>query len=261
MKILMPVRTTGKRLPLFCINGEPLKMARILDKEQPIFGLCNAYDPNFKPPERIEQLAELYVREVRLTQPQGPYHICGFSVGGLIAYEMARQLVLKGQKVEYLALIDPIFPHQQGDRIRWLKDSFALKGRKLDALMYFTKRGLQAAMARLYTCYRMSKVWSFELLGKDLPIDFRRIRHAGEIRASHRGYRYKPFHGKGIIFQQEMPDENNDSYLNFWCSMLTEGANVSSMEGVTDHLGFLDEPHLTRLTQRINDDMERICTS
>ena len=58
-------------------------MARVLDDDQPVYGICNAYDPNFKPPTRIEQLAELYVRELRLVQPKGPYHICGFSVGGL----------------------------------------------------------------------------------------------------------------------------------------------------------------------------------
>jgi thioesterase domain-containing protein len=261
MQILMPIKTAGERPPLFCINGEPLKMAKILSENQPLYGLCNAYNPNFKPPARIEQLAEIYVREMRLVQPEGPYHLCGFSVGGLIAYEMARQLILKGQQVEYLALIDPVFSKQSWSRAKWVKDSFAVKGRKLEAAMYFAKRGMGAAVARTLVLLRVSKAWAYELMGKDLPIDLRRVRHAGAIRASHHSYVYKPFASSGIVFHPAMSEQDNKSYTRFWNSVLTEGAEVHTMTGITEHLEFLAEPHLTRVTQKIDADMDHLSRS
>ena len=260
MQILMPIKTAGERAPLFCINGEPMKMAKILDEGQPLYGLCNAYNPNFKPPERIEQLAEIYVREMRQVQPEGPYHICGFSVGGLIAYEMGRQLVGKGHQVRYLALIDPVFSIQKWSRTKWIRNAFTVKGRRLDAIAYFAKRGVQAGASRIHTFCRVSKAWAYELLGKELPIDLRRVRHAGAIRASHHSYIYKPFAGKGIIFHPEMSDDD-DSYVRFWNSVLTEGATVHAMKGVKLHLEFLAEPHLTRVTKMINEDMGKLSNS
>ncbi len=261
MQILMPIKTAGERPPLFCINGEPLKMAKILNDDQPLYGLCNAYNPNFKPPARIEQLAEIYVREMRQVQPEGPYHICGFSVGGLIAYEMARQLVRKGQQVQYLALIDPVFSNHKWSRVKWMMNSFTVKGRRFDAIGYFAKRGVQAGGSRIHTFFRVCKSWAYELLGKDLPIDLRRVRHAGAIRASHHSYIYKAFAGKGIIFHPEMPEADSDSYIRFWNSVLTEGATVHTMKGIKLHLEFLAEPHLTRVTETINEDMGKLSNS
>jgi len=57
-------------------------------------------------PDRLEDLAAQYVEEMRGFQPEGPYHLLGLSFGGVIAFEMARQLAAQGQEVGMLALID-----------------------------------------------------------------------------------------------------------------------------------------------------------
>lgn len=54
----------------------------------------------------LEELAALYVKAVRSRQPDGPYLIGGWSFGGIVAYEVARQLLLAGQRVELVALLD-----------------------------------------------------------------------------------------------------------------------------------------------------------
>jgi thioesterase domain-containing protein len=51
-------------------------------------------------------MAEDYIADIRSIQPEGPYHIGGFSAGGVVAYEMARQLRAEGQQVAVLALLD-----------------------------------------------------------------------------------------------------------------------------------------------------------
>jgi thioesterase domain-containing protein len=55
----------------------------------------------------MEEMAADAVRQIRGIQPEGPYYLAGASHGGTIAYEAARQLRARGQKVALLALIDP----------------------------------------------------------------------------------------------------------------------------------------------------------
>jgi thioesterase domain-containing protein len=53
-------------------------------------------------------MAARYIQEIRRVQPEGPYHLGGFSFGGPVAYEMARQLTQQGQAVGLVALLDPV---------------------------------------------------------------------------------------------------------------------------------------------------------
>jgi thioesterase domain-containing protein len=55
-------------------------------------------------------MAALYVETIRSVQPSGPYLLGGWSMGGVIAYEMARQLRQRGEEVELVALIDSYVP-------------------------------------------------------------------------------------------------------------------------------------------------------
>jgi thioesterase domain-containing protein len=55
----------------------------------------------------IQQFATKYLEIIRRTQSHGPYRLAGWSMGGLIAYEMAYQLLNVGESVEFVGLIDP----------------------------------------------------------------------------------------------------------------------------------------------------------
>lgn len=56
--------------------------------------------------DSIEEVAAHYLHALRASQPTGPYRLLGYSIGGTLAYEMARQLVADGQRVSFLALLD-----------------------------------------------------------------------------------------------------------------------------------------------------------
>jgi len=74
-----------------------------------------------------------YIREIRTVQPEGPYFIGGFSVGGIFAYEMAQQLLAQGQKVSVLAMLDanapgyPVYQVKGASRVRKLRRLFQKK--------------------------------------------------------------------------------------------------------------------------------------
>jgi amino acid adenylation domain-containing protein len=104
---------SGRERPLFLVHpvgGEVLcyvPLARRLDR--PVFGL----QAGLQAPEEelaLEEMADLYLRHVREVQPEGPYLLGGWSLGGAIAFEMARRLEASGEIVERVILIDSYAP-------------------------------------------------------------------------------------------------------------------------------------------------------
>jgi len=86
-------------------------LARHIDAEQPFFGLqSRGLDGEHEPFTRIEEMASAYLEAVRTIQPEGPYLLGGHSLGGTVAFEMARQLRDQGEEVAVLALIDAVAP-------------------------------------------------------------------------------------------------------------------------------------------------------
>ena len=84
-----------------------ITLARRLGKEQPVYGLqSKGLDPDRKPTARVEDMASEYLEELLAVQPDGPYFLGGWSMGGVIAFEMARQLTAQGKSVAPLVLID-----------------------------------------------------------------------------------------------------------------------------------------------------------
>ena len=109
---LVPMRDHGSRPPLFCVHGiggnvlnfEPL--VRHLPCDQPMFGL-EARGLNGGAPHRtIEDMARYCMEAIRDVQPSGPYFLVGYSAGGVVAFEMARQLRAAREEVAFLGLLD-----------------------------------------------------------------------------------------------------------------------------------------------------------
>ena len=110
---LVAVRTTGTRAPLFCVHpvgGSVLayvNLARHLGADQPFYALqAVGLHGEAEPQTSVEEMAALYVREMKTVQPAGPYHVGGWSMGGVIALEIARQLRASGDEVALLAVFD-----------------------------------------------------------------------------------------------------------------------------------------------------------
>ncbi len=91
---VVALRPRGSRPPLFGIGVFHFRrLALALGPDQPMFGLLGLdLDDDGQYLERVEELAAQYVRHIRAVRPHGPYHLIGFCFGGLVAYEVARQL-------------------------------------------------------------------------------------------------------------------------------------------------------------------------
>jgi amino acid adenylation domain-containing protein len=110
---LVALQPAGQRPPVFFAHvgsGQVLcyfDLARLLGPDQPFYGL---QDPNLsgvgRPFDSIEDMAGHYIEAIRTVQPTGPYLLGGWSFGGLVSFEMARQFSESGERVSLLALLD-----------------------------------------------------------------------------------------------------------------------------------------------------------
>lgn len=114
-KCLVPIRPKGSKMPLYLIHGAGLNvllyqsLGNHLDPDRPIYAMqAKGLDGQSELSTTIEEMASDYIDEIRKNQPQGPYAIFGFSLGGFIAYEMGRQLLTQGQEVAFLGVIDTV---------------------------------------------------------------------------------------------------------------------------------------------------------
>lgn len=110
---LVAIQPNGSRPPFFGIHGGGgnvliyRELAQHLGPDQPFFGLqSQGLDGNLPILRTVEEMATLYVREIRRVRPHGPYFLGGYCGGGTIALEVAQQLHAMGQEVALLALFD-----------------------------------------------------------------------------------------------------------------------------------------------------------
>lgn len=134
---LVPIRRTGEGDAFFCVHGAGGGVLNFRDLSQhlgdrPFYGLqARGINGQFDPHTRIEDMAAEYVAAIRRAQPEGPYLLGGYSGGGVIAYEMAQQLMEQGADVPLLVFLDTFFPHLPDPREKNLSNRLQ---QRLDAL-------------------------------------------------------------------------------------------------------------------------------
>ena len=107
--LVIPIQSKGANPPMFCVLlGKSFIPYYGNYPNQPWYMLIHQ-GHNGRPVSytSVEEIAKKYLEEIRMIQPQGPYYLAGYSIGGLLAYEMAQQLSLQGEKIGLLALVDP----------------------------------------------------------------------------------------------------------------------------------------------------------
>lgn len=128
LDVLLPIRQSGKAQALFCIHPVVglawcyTGLVRHVDQQHPIHGLQIPGIIDGEPlPASIADAAARYAREIRRVQPSGPYDLLGWSLGGILAHEIAVQLKQQGQEVSSLILLDssaPVSPPPEPESVR-----------------------------------------------------------------------------------------------------------------------------------------------
>ncbi|BDU16074.1 non-ribosomal peptide synthetase [Lysobacter auxotrophicus] len=251
---LVPIRPQGEGAPLFLVHavgGNVLNyrpLAEAMPQGIPVYGLqALGLDGRTAPLDSVEKMAERYVREIRTVQPQGPYHLAGGSMGGIIAFEMAQQLVAAGETVAMLGLVDT--SAEFGIRYRAQAQS-GLSGRvqRLHRRMQGQSLGQRIATigevvnGRRHASKLRQQAQQAREAGQALPHS---VRYA-ELEATHMHaymkYIVKPYAGGIVLFRAEnQPPELRAKPLLGWEAMCAD-VDVVAIPG--DHQGMIESPAL-----------------
>lgn len=124
---LVPLKAGAGLPPVFLIHDVGgsvaglFPMARRMTYPGAVIGIQARGLAGQEPPHAtVEAMAAEYLREVKMWQPDGPYHLCGYSFGGLVAFEMARRLRQSGDKVGLVGLFDTRMSPRRWPLHTWL---------------------------------------------------------------------------------------------------------------------------------------------
>jgi len=266
---IVPINSRGNRPPFFCVLGNPRALGPHLDPERPFYWLHHGQEGVFMPYAAIDQIAADHLEQILAIQDQGPYFIGGFSVGGLIALEMARLLRKQRKEVAMLALFDPTNPaHDQilGWRARFNKTLTS------DASPWHKGRYVLVRLAKLPSiAIKMLARW-----GRRLKLRTMRYYYFAtntpmpkKIRAAHRWnvllraarqYRYAPYDSAITLFLPEGNPadlEQFEALQHAWRSVAGERLETQRIQGAREHLDLVREPFVRDLAVKLNDCLAR----
>jgi amino acid adenylation domain-containing protein len=263
---LVPIRTGGTRRPLFlvhAIGGNVLSYKRLdvhLPIDQPIYAFQAAgLKDNRADAITIEEMAFTYLTALRSVQPEGPYYLGGFSAGGVVAYEMAQQLLRQGEQVATLILFDSSVTPSVVALLRACK--FRIAG----------LRSLEIALWNMRYLLRTDP-WSFarrkahnfrmncRILLYQLRSSSRRSRGSGSrsvaltieesfVRALEQ-YTPEPYSGRVVLFRTIDSDTYNPEAVLGWNELIPTGIDIVEVQG--DHDTMFLEPQVESLGREIS---------
>jgi len=232
-------------------------LAMGLDADQPCYGLqargLNGLDEPF---DNMEEIAAYYVGEILEQNPQGPYNLAGYSFGGIVAFEMAKQLKAAGREVNMLAIFDTNADHsshfddwalkmskkfkRQFPKFKFILRSF--RNHPADTLAYqlnFLKSKCLGLIANAGILKKISV--------QEEHLDFAdKINHKHDIAFDK--YKLEPYNGSIDLFRvkSRMYFLDDPVYLG-WKPYALQGIEIHEISG--DHKTFLLAPNVQELSR------------
>ncbi|HEV2147673.1 MAG TPA: amino acid adenylation domain-containing protein, partial [Longimicrobiaceae bacterium] len=259
---LVPIRTGGTARPLFFVHaagGNVLgyaDLARHLGAGQPFYGLqARGVDGDEAPRTTVAEMAADYLAAVRTVQPEGPFRLGGWSMGGMVAFEMARQAEAAGQRVELLVLVDPPSPGRravptEADEPGLLASFARHLGLPLERIALSPEEILRHGPGE-----RLRRAWEAARAGDALPpeLDFARFRRLWTVFrtnvAASRAYRPGRATADVLLVQAEDRTTPAAADAALWTALTTGTVRSATLPG--DHFTLLREPHVGALASRL----------
>lgn len=232
-RILIPIKKSGNKTPLFLIHpvGGSIfwykSLGLYLDEDIPLYGL---QDPGLDCDElffkNIKQMAETYIKAIRMIQPHGPYIIGGASFGSTVAIEIAKQLQQMNESISAIISLDgwAEYPALQRDEANFR------------ALM-------QEHNTRILEHHKQHQITNSDNL---LELQWHR-----EKMLMH--YKLPLIRSHLILFKAESLTNlfNYDAPLNWWDNYMAEKITSYLVPG--NHESMFSEPHIRTLADKLND--------
>ncbi|WP_244817717.1 acetoacetate--CoA ligase [Caballeronia sp. Lep1P3] len=253
----------GSGRPLFMVHSitgsvmECLPLAGMLQNERPIYGLqALGLDGDEAPQERVEEMARGYVQRMREVQPSGPYALVGYSFGGLIAFEIAQQLVAAGEKIEMLCLLDTYVLEHCLSFAHWTRFQAGLAAERLRELRSLDARArlsylrdkASAIRVRLHT--RMGRADAYQPTPdvQDMPPVLQRVRES--MHTAMRTYKPRRYLGGPIVYVRATQlDKERCDPLSVWRRVAKHGLRITLIEG--RHTDLVVEPQVATVAQAL----------
>jgi amino acid adenylation domain-containing protein len=267
---LVAIQPEGNRRPLFLIHPAGghvfpyVHLARHLGSDQPTYGLqARGLEEGSQPQSRIEDMAAYYIEALRKVQPDGPYLLGGWSMGGVVAFEMAQQFHAQGQRVALLAMLDTRIPAADEE----LADEDFEARLLVDFVRYF---GLSLdprdSLARLPKHELLERVLEHAkragLMPQDIEVSqaqpFIELCKA-DFRAT-RNYQLRRYPGRITLLKAglELSGASSDPTLG-WSQWADGGVDVEVVPG--NHATMVYKPHVEVLAEKLRTRLDRIDAS
>ena len=257
---LVAIQPGGNRRPLFLIHPAGghvfpyVHLAHHLGSNQPSYGLqARGLEEGQEPHSRIEDMAAYYIEALQTVQPWGPYLLGGWSMGGIVALEMAQQLQAQGQTVALLALLDTRIPTADEE----LDDEDFDARLLIDFVRYFgLSLDLRDSLARLPKHELLERVLEHAKRAGLMPSDIE-VSQArpfielckADFRAT-QNYVLHHYPGRITLFKagQELAGTSSDPTLG-WSEWAAGGVDVHVVPG--NHATMVYKPHVEVLAAEL----------
>lgn len=272
-EVLVPLSPESGGRTFFCVHpigGHVVcygLLARLLSPEVSLYGLrARGVSSDSEPQSSIPEMAATYIRAIRSSFPQGPYRIGGWSFGGIIAFEMARQLKAAGERVDALVLIDspPLSPAKQADLQAKLSDDAARLASATRGLISSIGGDAVAVSAETLRALPEQERWQLAIehvrtkakLSASIEDDrIRRYLHVlRKIYSSADGYQMHHYEDDIVFLQCEPPASvfafPHDDDVGGWSPYARW---VRRIEIPGDHFRLMQPPHVERLAEALRE--------
>jgi amino acid adenylation domain-containing protein len=249
---LVEITTLGQKPPLFLVHasgGQVLcyrELAHYLGNDRPCYGFEAQGLNGTETLKTIEDMAAFYLKSLKGKQATGPYYLGGWSLGGVIAYEMARQLQKNGEQLALLVLFDSYTPEQV--RV-YGQESFKIQkdsGSEQETLLkgFATDFGLEANLAFYGNSLDENMIQLAEHYSNSLKLSQKELLHLFNVYQANieamENYIPLPYPGRINLFTTEYQRKNsleNTEVANTWSTLTQGNINIIAVPG--DHYSLL----------------------
>ncbi len=263
---VVTLRAEGRGAPLLLmpgIGGHVMafkRLAELLDVDRPVYGLeMRPEIETNRIPRSLQAMAGEFCQRILAMQPQGPYLLAGWSFGGVLAFEIARQLQAQGKAVELLVMFDtwrdgtaPAVP--TGERFRRHIRRFARRGLggNLNYLMV-TGRGQLSVMRHRFL--KLIGVRKTDFYQYESPLTEQMVAICD---AACRQHKFRKLSGRLVLIKaMRWPDLIGVSYedpYNGWAGLAD---TIESHPVDADHLGLFVEPAVIQTAAALGKILEQ----
>ncbi len=250
--LLITLKSEGSLTPIFCVHAHMGHVFNLRELAQqltdwPVYGIqARGFDGHDLPHGSIAIMASDYVARIREQIPRGPYIVAGYCFGGLVAVEMARELLAMDEELEQLILIDTECPaaFRQRPARTWRKKLHKLTSAisVLNALRYRLDRSMRRFRSRV-----LSPFWRYALpRNLYLPAFARRPSFAIDL--MQQDFTPERYRGKSVVIQTaDRPDDLG------WTDYLSDSVRVIRVDCSGSEL--MRMPHVAELATRIKREL------